>query len=180
MNRKKSPVKVKIHDNGGRPFEVLITPTSIQVYSNQDKWNKTWKNYLNIWIGEDECDKKFSYGNNILVHLSKNQYLFIGMEIVSFTLKRKVVDFYSPIGNNDVPYPWFSDDQNYVYLLTTPSEIEYFKVSDEMLKTYGNCASSSLCERTKCKKSDPYKQLWVEKNVPKVYKLQTKLVHSRV
>jgi hypothetical protein len=187
---RKSPSKkigkdIKVHDNGGRPFKVNITPSEIQVYENIDgkyKYFKTWKNYLDVWVGEDSCDKKFSYGNSILVKLTKNKYLFIGMEIVSFTLNKKIVDFYSPVGNNDVPYPWFTDEDHNVYLLVSPTEIEHFHVSDKMLKTFGNCKSSSLCDRNKCNKSDPYNELWSVKSIPQksISKLPSKVIHPRV
>jgi hypothetical protein len=184
---KRTPVseEVSIHDNGGRPFKVKITPSSIDVSVNQNgkyKHFKTWKDYLNIWIGVDKCDKKFSYGNSVLVQLKKNKYLSIGMEIVSFTLDKNIKEYHSPIGRNDVPYPWFSDEDNHVYLLVTPTEIEHFKVSDEMMKTFDDCASSDLCKNRKCNKSDPYQEIWHKKSIPEksIYKLQSKMVHPRV
>ena len=41
--------KLLIHDNGGRPFKVKITSTSIDVYVNKKgkyKYFMTWNNYL--------------------------------------------------------------------------------------------------------------------------------------
>ena len=104
------------------------------------------------------------------------------MEIVSFTLNKKIKRFFSPIGNNDVPYPWFIDEDNNVYILSSPSEIEYFKVSDEMITTFGNCSSSSLCDRNKCDKSDPYKELYSKNSIPKnsILKILSEIEHQRI
>jgi hypothetical protein len=188
---KRVTTEVLIHDNGGRPFKVKITPTSVDVLVNhQGKYKhfKTWENYLRIWIGEDKNNKKFSYGNSILVQLTKNKYLLIGMEIVTFTLNRKIKEYHSPIGRNDVPYPWFLDEDDNVYLLVTPTEIEYFKVSEDVMNTFDDCASSDLVDlnkRNECEKrgkSDPYRELWGNKTIPKtaVRKLSSVLIHPRV
>jgi hypothetical protein len=152
---------LKVHDNGGRPFEVIIHPKTIELMVKSDGEYKklfTIDKYEKVWVGEDECDKNFSKGNSILIQLTKNKYMFVGMEVITFTLKNKIVKYFSPIGNNDVPYPWFIDDKNNVYMLSDPRRIEFFHVNDSLLKTFGNCTSSSLCDRSKCKKNDPYNQ----------------------
>jgi hypothetical protein len=184
--RRPSPKKsiVKVHDNGGRPFQIKITPNVLEVLELKDDKYKhlmNIRNYVNLWIGEDECDKDFSYGNSLLVELPRNKYLFLGMEIVSFTLNKKIKKYFSPVGNNDVPYPWFVDENNNVYLLSDPREIEYFLVSERMMKTFGNCSSSSLCDRNQCKSSDPYKELWKNKSIPEnlIRKLPSKVIRVR-
>ena len=64
--------------------------------------------------------KKFN-GNSILLSLGKNKYVFIGQKIIEFTTKKdKIIDFVSPVGNNDVPYP-FAIGEKYVYSFSYPN-----------------------------------------------------------
>jgi len=175
--------KVFIHDNGGRPFKVLIHPSSIDIYAKENNKYQFFKkfDFINIWVGKDNCNVEFSNGNSILIELTQNNYLFVGMEIVSFTLKYKVKDYYSPIGRNDVPYPWFIDEKNNVYLLVTPTDIESFPVSNQMIENFDGCSSSDLC-KVRCDKSDPYIELWQKKSIPKniISKVPVKIIHPRV
>ena len=45
-------------------------------------------------------------GNSILIHVHENEYIFVGHRIFSFRPAFPIVDFKSPVGNNDVPYPY--------------------------------------------------------------------------
>ncbi len=61
-------------------------------------------------------------GNSILLknHTTNdtNKYLFIGTEIYSFTSEDEITDFFSPVGNNYVPYPFAIDtEKNYYFLM---------------------------------------------------------------
>lgn len=57
-------------------------------------------------------------GNTILLHLSKNTYVYIGDGIYEFNipLNDEIINYYSIIGNNDVPYP-VAIGKKYLYFL---------------------------------------------------------------
>jgi hypothetical protein len=72
--------------------------------------------------------KKFD-GNSVLVHLKDAQnplkYLFIGEKISTFTAPEPILYYYSPVGNNDVPYP-LARTQSFVLFLC--GEHTYFPI----------------------------------------------------
>ena len=142
-----------IHDNGGRPFQVIISGKRVYVYrvakklsdEEFDKWMDgkksinfskqlkyyselitEFKNVKKIFIGKSVKNEmtKFSGGygksfdgNSILLNLSKNKYVYIGESIYSFETKNdKILEYHSPVGNNDVPYP-VAVGEKYVYFL---------------------------------------------------------------
>lgn len=57
-------------------------------------------------------------GNSILLfmgmHENKYKYIAIGDNIFSFCMKEKIIEYHSPVGNNEVPYP-FCLTENYIY-----------------------------------------------------------------
>lgn len=55
-------------------------------------------------------------GNALLLKV-KTGYVFIGHEIYSFKTKEEIKKFYSPVGNNDVPYPLAIGKENVYFLL---------------------------------------------------------------
>ena len=60
-------------------------------------------------------------GNSILFQVKSDRekqykYIYVGSEIYSFYTKEKIEKYYSPIGNNDVPYPYAISKSN-VYLM---------------------------------------------------------------
>ena len=61
----------------------------------------------------------FCDGNSILVHLKDNLYAFIGEEIYEFTIPKDdcIMAFFSPVGNNGVPYPTAHGLKNVYFLL---------------------------------------------------------------
>lgn len=80
-----------------------------------------------IFIGESPVNPmtEFSggygpefHGNSILLKIDEKEYVFIGETIYSFKTNHPIVSFVSPVGNNDVPYPYAIDDKdNYYFLL---------------------------------------------------------------
>lgn len=76
--------------------------------------NSVYK-YTNIFIGKDINDKT-NLGNSILVELGPYHYMFIGWEIYEFFTEDPIVDYYSEVGNNDVPYPYAIGTKN-IYLM---------------------------------------------------------------
>jgi hypothetical protein len=134
---KKGSKSYKIHDNGGRPFEVVVHPTKIEVFKNDGKKIFT-KSYKKIFLGGNERNK----GNSIVIHTGPGKYTYIGSEIYSFMTKdgEEIKKYYSPIGNSDVPYP-YAVGQNHTYFMldkqTVPNELLNLK-KDAYDQFYGN------------------------------------------
>lgn len=127
-----------IHDNGGRPFKVVIKYSDVSIYK-ENSYNDTTdeiiysikpiidlKNVSNIFIGKSTENEmtKFSGGygaqfdgNSILVYIKDNEYIYIGSEILSFFSFAEIIDYKSPVGNSDVPYPYAIDTDNNYYLM---------------------------------------------------------------
>ena len=55
-------------------------------------------------------------GNTLLLQKSEYEYIWIGDAIVSFVSYFPIVEYISPVGNNQVPYPWAIDEKGWVYL----------------------------------------------------------------
>ena len=113
----------EIHDNGGRPFDVIVTVDKIFIIGNNDQEREpqylmTIKEYLKVFIGEDSGISG-SEGNSILVQTKEGTYIYIGSEIYSFRTESPILEYYSRIGNNDVPYP-YAVTKNEVYLMIEP------------------------------------------------------------
>jgi hypothetical protein len=124
------PKKYETEFNGGNPYRIIIAKNMIIIMkiSNYNEKNKKFdyelyniiKKYKNIYIGKSSSKysnyKQSFIGNSILIEKSKNKYIFIGGTIFEFSLSEQIDKFYSPMGNNGVPYP-FIITQNYTYLL---------------------------------------------------------------
>lgn len=154
-NKKDIVALYKTHDNGGRPYKcVIYKNNNIEVYcqinNNSDKitYDKkaTYKfKTKNIFIGKSPFNKMTEFsggygakfdGNSILLNIDDNKYIFIGDKVWSFVPKGKIVEFISPVGNNDVPYPWAVDEYKNIYLFTFNVIIMYRKDVYERLKKY--------------------------------------------
>jgi hypothetical protein len=123
------------HDNGGRPFKVEITPEmEVNVYACEYDYDDEECSYdelvlqLNdvkmIFVGKSPLNDGTAFsggygprftGSSILIELF-DRYMFIGDKIYTFSPLSKIVEFCSPVGNNDVPYPYAVDEENNVYL----------------------------------------------------------------
>jgi len=121
------------HDNGGRPFRVDITEKYVKVYiGEQDEpyvLIKTYVNLSQIFVGRSPKNAMTEFsggygplfdGNSILIGNNIDgvrTYVHIGCNIFSFTPYAKIVEYVSPIGNNDVPYPYAIDELGNYYLM---------------------------------------------------------------
>jgi len=101
-------------------------------------------------VGSGVCCEYGLYwnGNSILVQPndSKREYIFIGMVITKFKTDTPIQAFYSPVGNNVVPYP-FALSNDCIYLF---SEDKVIKKCDVPKKIWQECMSGAL---------DPYSTL---------------------
>ena len=136
----KQDKKYFIHDNGGRPFKVVANTNGIQVYTATKYLDMTYgsdsdsedtcdcyaepnfdydvkvfsiKKFLGYWWGFDSSPNKFD-GNSILIEVTPHKYIHIGERIYRFSTKDIILDFISPVGNSDVPYP-IAYGEYYVY-----------------------------------------------------------------
>lgn len=135
------------HDNGDRPFMVIVTgkrkgkEKNIDIYKLREdfiyedmptkndytEFIKSYKNVKKIFIGKNLFGKDntdFSKGNTILVRLEGNKYLFIGAYIYKFETKRLIKEYYSPIFGSDVSYPMAIDSKN-IYILISDGSYGY-------------------------------------------------------
>lgn len=139
-----------IHDNGSRPFKVIIINDKVNIYkekSENEYDDKVFKTYKpkKIFIGKSLKNKmtlfsggygkKFD-GNSILLQLTKNSYTYIGSQIYSFKTDAEIMDFQSPVGNNDVPYPYCIDSNGYYYLMLEKIKIKVPKSYDDCYAYY--------------------------------------------
>lgn len=121
----------RVHDNGGRPFEVRIEENTAKVYRVSDNVDLeddaiAFFVMLEAFIGQGNGEQD-EVGNSILLQTGARTYVWIGWEIVSFQLHEgasEVTSFVSDIGPNDVPYPFAVTDDGYIYCFV---EMVYFK-----------------------------------------------------
>ena len=118
--------------------------------------------YKKIFIGESYEEEDDDDGNTILIYLGKCKYIHIGMEIYSFTVdkgKDNIITEYSPIGNNDVPYP-YAVSKNNTYLMLDYSIIDNNDIKHDYcfgIDVYRHCDdedikstklyTNTICER---------------------------------
>lgn len=124
-----------IHDNGGLPFKVeVINNKTIRLYESVSYDEKTETDVYElvevfttdkVFIGFSPFNEMTEFsgghgsdfdGNTILFHLQGLQYVFIGSEVFVFLAKSEIIQYVSPVGNNDVPYPYAKDVQGNLYL----------------------------------------------------------------
>lgn len=109
-------------DNGNQPFKVVADNTGINIFayetpdSKDDTWNinkyktndypiaiLTIKKFRGYWRGYDTSIHMI-HGNSILIQLTRKRYICVGASIIQFTTDDIILDYVSPVGNNDVPY----------------------------------------------------------------------------
>ena len=178
------PLKTyEIHDNYSRPYVVFIINNRIIVYHNEFDFKQN--NYIlkgkimdfifdKIFIGEDKPKSKFNpnnknwgLGNTILIKKLNGKYLYIGKNIEEFSLKNndEIINFFSPIANNDIPYPYAIGKKN-IYHLT---EKIYFPLNDRILNFSLNDNLNNLVYHKNIKKE--YEFEWTKwKNTLKIFK----------
>lgn len=114
----------QIHNNGSHPYSVHVKKTTAEIINNKtDKLAKTVV-YKKIFVGDNSL-KIAGYapngkypGNTILFELPQNKYLYVAEGITELkpVLGEKILNYYSPVGNSDVPYPYAVGENN-TYLL---------------------------------------------------------------
>ena len=88
---------------------------------------QSFTNVTTAWVGKSPINDttRFTrqygpryHGNTILLTLTKNRHVFIGENLIyTFTTASPIIQYYSPMGNNFVPYPIaFTRDTAYFLL----------------------------------------------------------------
>lgn len=145
-----SPRIYRIHQNGGVPFKVKDHDgDTVQVWkqrSEEELWRRYAPlfeiNYINIFPGmfpyrrwrptaRTRYNWKPSFkGNSVLLFIGASKYIYIGESIWEFnTNGDKILEYYSPIGNSDVPYP-FAVGEHFTYLM-----LEKVRLPNSLLDT---------------------------------------------
>lgn len=129
-----------IHDNGKRPFKVIVSLRGKKIniykclYPNDDVPER-FRDYRlyelshtyevnRVLIGNDpdniyhspEDELSECLGNSILAEITPTKYLYIGECVYEFRTSGPINIYRSPVGNNDVPYP-FAVDKKFAYLM---------------------------------------------------------------
>lgn len=121
----------RIIDNGVSIWKVNIENDGIKIYRNRDvsKGKNSlvheFKDFEGYWVGHD--NEKCRHGNTILIKLNSSDYAYIGDIIYLFTPEENIVDYYSPVGRNDVPYPLVVGE-NHVFFI-----VERLKIRREYI-----------------------------------------------
>lgn len=122
-----------IHDNGGRPYKVIVKNKEISIYKqklinpNAWKYNERFSkdynekvlhltDFIGYWYGFDTSVSE-AHGNTILIQVSKYEYIIIQENIVKFETTEEIIEYISPVGNNDVPYPVAYSKNNIYFML---------------------------------------------------------------
>ena len=137
------PTSYTIHDNGGIPFIVEVKDEMVSVYfagpreydEERDQYVEEYMPvkeqliietpYKKLWVGDNDLDLDhyeegdIYAGNSILVQLHDSTYMYIGSEIYKFCTEEgdHINMFFSPIGRNDVPYPYAIGDRMAYFML---------------------------------------------------------------
>jgi hypothetical protein len=123
----KNPKIYLIHDNGGRPFQVVASSFGIDIYtySDDDLYSDRdavydvlllhIPSFIGYWPGFDSSYYAM-HGNSILIQKTPHTYIEVGWNIYRFTTTEPILEYISPVGNSDVPYP-VAYSKNYVYFM---------------------------------------------------------------
>ena len=157
------------HNNYARPYKVTITNNSqVMVFKslNQDEINYT-NLVLNItpeqiFVGKSLPNAMTEFsgghgdcfdGNSILLKVNDSACIYIGEKVLLFNTLDPIVAYHSPVGNNDVPYPYAIDSSGNYYLiiekaiLKSSLELTEFLTSGKDPYTFYYKASLITCDR---------------------------------
>jgi len=98
------------------------SPLPMQTFASTDTVLKPTK-FKKVWVGKLGDEKNEFDGNTILFLLCTTKsptltftYLFVGEEIYTFTTNEEILEYASPMYENDIPYP-YAITKNKTYLL---------------------------------------------------------------
>jgi hypothetical protein len=126
------------HDNGGRPFKVVVDKSQVSIYKDTNKdfdkepdYSKQVRTFdvKKVYVGKSTggtigdhtlAQAKQFVGNSILLELASpaNTYVFVGHEIYEFKMTDdEPQKYFSLVGHSDVPYPVILGKNNVYFML---------------------------------------------------------------
>jgi len=200
--------RYEIHDNRNVPFFVDVDGKTVTVFKNMDTFEKVNGTFIDIhnpekelftvkaneiYIGKksptgdyDGLDPRYGQGNSILLKIG-SKYRYIGHEIYDFEPVKgdSILQYYSDIGNNDVPYP-YAIGKTHIYIMLDKEAVEksYFDMNEPIYEQYYYEHSIHMCL-----KGNPKTALCADKSVyehklkefkEKTVALKTKLIQKRI
>jgi hypothetical protein len=172
--------KYYVHDNGGRPFEVIVNRKAkeVTIYKKEPydiSNDSSFEDYENspysifvmklnpekIYIGNDKNVGKEGLGNSILLQMPNDKFIAITDNIFEFSLENgdKFVKFFSVVGNSDVPYPVLLG-KNYFYSIVDKKRIPKSQFPKQWkMRDYANGHSLYYELNEDKKKLKKYKEL---------------------
>lgn len=163
------------HDNGGRPFKIELDRLNrrCQVYkalkqenlANDEEYPETpiqTFSFKKVFVGQSPRTKKTEFsggfgpkfdGNSMILQIKggkggeAGEYVFIGDKIFSFH-SDEIVMFSSPVGNNDVPYPFATTKSGNTHIFLEGKSLKNLKDLHKVEKI--------LNEFSNGKAEDPY------------------------
>lgn len=116
------------HWNGGRPLTVKIEGSVVVEDNEEEEDGKVIGTFRpqRVLIGKSPLNRMTEFsgghgdkfdGNSILLDLGNREYVFICEKLRFFHAEHDIHTFVSPVGNNDVPYPYAIDSRERYYLL---------------------------------------------------------------
>ena len=133
INQVNNQVEYFTNANGARPYKVIIiNNTQVNVYKSSNKDDEDYNKLVlditpqQIFIGKSKLNKMTEFsgghgyqfdGNTILLKVNDSICIYIEDNIMLFHTINPVVSYHSPIGNNDVSYPYAVDSANNYYLI---------------------------------------------------------------
>lgn len=184
---------VYVLDNDGVPFVVFLKEniarvmrtrvgldTDTEYYykdvKHHDKWLEHWRDFTFIreFIGLDPCDINKNMGTSVLLEISPHEYVAIsGDGIISFKTKEEIVKFVSPMGNNQVTYPYAIGSEN-TYLINA---FTYTYLSNKLV---GSADPYSIFYETDLATGKKIKSKIEQKKKADAYKAKHKLLSFKL
>lgn len=142
-----------IHDNFSKPFKVVVKGNNVDIYKGEQGDYKTLVKAYDVdkvFIGKSSGRARMSdhtvaqaknfIGNSILLKVGKS-YVYVGDKIYQFTPTDEIEEYYSLVGNNDVPYPvalgkenvYFMLDKKYVPRVFFPATAKWENAYEEFI-----------------------------------------------
>ena len=110
-------------------FEKIFIGKDIRQRQGYFEYNETL-NTIKFVQTHNKYDKyKKENGNSILLKIEQNHYMYIGDKIYEFDTDDEILDYISPIGNNDVPYP-YAFSGRYTYIMLDNKKIKNIDLND--------------------------------------------------
>lgn len=124
INRTKKSKQYFTLGQGYNPFLVKLNK-NVEVYkqSSNGKYDelvvkKPIKSYMLGKCIFKTCDHPSGeLGNTILVKLKGSKYMYIGEVVYEFDIGEEILEYGSPVGNNDTPYPYAKTVNNTILFI---------------------------------------------------------------